>query len=216
MDTCLQLRPTNLATLNSLGILYTRRKNYAQAVEFLQKAIALNPKYATARISLGVAYQVMGQAEKAESEYRKAVELAPLLAEAPTHLGQLLFHTGRLAEAEEEFLRAAEIAPSGETYDRLGDIYLRQGDAGRAEQAFARAVSLDRFDSHAHFRLAGLYAARGRPADAVREYEAGLETHPGNAEALAALRQLKIQAPSPASPQQYLPTKQVASATTTK
>lgn len=143
----------------------------------------------------------MGLRERAEAEYRRAIALAPLSSEAHGHLTNLLFDAGRLREAEEQFLRAAEITPTAETCDHLGDIYLRWASDDRAERAFARAAALDPFDSHAHFGLAALYAARGRPSHAVREYEAGLETDPANAEALAALRRLNAQAPSPPQPQ---------------
>jgi len=197
----LRLGPENVATLNNLGVLRTRQKRYAEAIEYLQKAIAVKPAYAVAFVSLGTTYAEMGDREQAEAAYRRAIALAPLSSEAHNYLGKLLLDAGRLAEAEEQFLRAAEINPSAETYVRLGDIYLHWGTADRAERAFARAAELDPFDSHAHFGLAALYAARGRSADAVREYEAGLKTDPANAESLAALRRLKARAPLPGPPQ---------------
>jgi hypothetical protein len=52
-------------------------------------------------------------------------------------------------------------------------------------------ASLEPFDSQAHFGLSGLLATRGLSAEAIREYEAALQTDPGNGEALAALRKLK-------------------------
>lgn len=192
--------PSTLVTLNNLGMLLTRQKRYPEAVEYLKKAIALKPTYAWAHLNLATAYQEMSLADKAEAEYREAVRLAPLKAEAHQLLGKFLFDTGRLPEAEEEFRRAAEISPSAEACERLGDIYLRWGENARAEQAFARAVALDPFAGHAHIRLGALYAASGRRAEAAREYEAGLETDPTNAEALEALRRLKAQAPVPTPP----------------
>src|SRR2546422_5420352 len=46
----------------------------------------------------------------------------------------------------------------------------------KAERYFARAIAVDPFDSHAHFKLGELYAKSGRNAEAVREYQAGLMT----------------------------------------
>jgi protein O-mannosyl-transferase len=195
-----RLSPTTVVTLNNLGLLYTRLKRYPEAVEFLKKAIALKPAFAAAHLSLAMAYGEMGLPSQADSEYRTAVRLAPLYAEARRRLGEFLFDAGRLVEAEEQLRRAAEIEPRAESYSRLGEIYLRWESSARAEQAFARALSLDPFDSRAHFRLGALYMARGRAADAAREYEAGLQTNPGNAEAQTALRELKAQAPSAAPP----------------
>ncbi len=192
--------PTTLVTLNNLGMLYTKQRRYPEAVEYLKKAITLKPTYAMAHLNLGSAYEEMGLAEQAEAEYREAVRLAPLNAQARNVLGKFLFEARRLPEAKEQFQRAAEINPLAEAYERLGDIYLRWGRNDHAEQAFARAVALDPFAGHAHFRLGALYAASGRRAEAAREYEAGLQTEPANSEALAALRQLKAEAPPTASP----------------
>ena len=54
-------------------------------------------------------------------------------------------------------------------------------------------MKLDPFDSHAHFALAAINLAGGKRSEALREYEAGLETDPANSEALAAVQKLKGQ-----------------------
>jgi hypothetical protein len=51
-------------------------------------------------------------------------------------------------------------------------------------------VKLFQYDSHGHFALAAIEAADGRTADAIKDYRAGLETDPSNAEAQAALKRL--------------------------
>src|SRR5712692_4298933 len=195
-----ELGPSSVITLNNLGVLYTRQKRYVDAILYLQKAIALKPNYAQAHLSLGLTYQEMGLAAQAESEFRRAVELAPLNAQMRNYFGNFLFGAGRFDQAEPQFLRAAELDSTAEPYDRLGDISLRRGQTGRAEQAFLRAAQLNPFDGHAHIRLGALYASHGRIDLAVREYRAGLETDPANAEALAALRRLNATTTSPAAP----------------
>lgn len=186
-----RLSPTTVVALNNLGVLYTRLQRYHEAVTYLRKAIALKPTFADAHLNLAIAYGELGRPEQAEAEYRTAVGLAPLYSEGHKRLGKFLYDAGRLVEAEQEFRRAVEAEPTAESYNRLGDIYLRWGYASRAEQAFALAASLDPFNSYAHFHLGAIYAAWSRAADAVREYEAGLLTDPSNAEAQAALQQLR-------------------------
>lgn len=186
-----RLSPTTVVALNNLGVLYTRLQRYPEAVTYLRKAITLKPTFADAHLNLATAYGELGRPEQTEAEYRTAVGLAPLYSEGHKRLGKFLYDAGRLVEAEQELRRAVEVQPTAEGYNRLGDIYLRWGYASRAEQAFARAASLDRFNSYAHFRLGAIYAASGRAADAAREYEVGLLTDPSNAEAQAALQQLR-------------------------
>src|SRR2546422_11066038 len=75
----------------------------------------------------------------------------------------------------------------------------------KAERYFTRAIAVDPFDSHAHFKLGELYAKSGRNAEAVREYQAGLMTDPNNAEALAALKKVTPEVRDAKSPKSGFP-----------
>lgn len=178
---------------NSVGLLRLRQKRYQEATGLLERATRVRPGYTFAHLNLGDVYLELGRNDEAQAQFRAAVTLSPLSVPARNRLGKFLFDTGRWPEAEEQFLRSVESAPSAEACDYLGDIYSRWGSNDRAEQIFLRAVSLDPFDGHVHFRLGALYAARGHSSEARREYEAGLQTDPNNTEALAKLRYLKSQ-----------------------
>lgn len=189
----LKLAPNDIILLNNLGLLYARQKRYPEAVENFRRAIQRKPNYTDAHFNLGTAYLEMGKPELAESQFRTAVALSPLNSRAHNALGKLYFEAGRLREAEEHFRKSVESRPNAEGYNGLGDLYLRAGAPGRAESVFKRALSDEPYNSHAHFNLGAIYAATGRIAEAVREYQAGLESHPSNREALAALQKLKGQ-----------------------
>ena len=66
-------------------------------------------------------------------------------------------------------------------------------DGRGREAAFTAALALNPFDGRAHFGLGAIYEHEGRLAEATREYSAGLETDPHNAEGLAALERLKAE-----------------------
>ena len=191
----LKLAPRSAIFLNNLGLASTKRKRYGEAVEYFQRAMRLKPNYTDPHLNLGEAYAEMGLREAAELQLRAAVALSPLNVYARNQLGKLYFEADRLAEAEEQFRRGVESEPNMVGHNGLGDIYLRWDDHTRAEQAFQRALSMDPYDSHARFNLGALYAARGRIAEAMREYQAGLETDPKNAQARAALEKLRSQNP---------------------
>jgi len=76
----------------------------------------------------------------------------------------------------------------------LGEVELRRGDRAGAEGALRRAVALDAGDSQAHFKLGALYESQGRRGEALKEYEAGLKSDPGNHEAQAAVQKLSAAA----------------------
>jgi len=187
----LKLAPRNAIILNNLGLAETKQKRYAEAVEYLRRAMRLKPNYTDPHLNLGAAYEEMGRRAEAELQLRAAVALAPLNVDARNRLGKLYFETGRLAEAEEQFRRSVESEPNATGFSGLGDIHLGRGERVRAEQAFREAVAVEPFDSHAHFRLGELCAAGGRTAEAIREYQAGLETDPRNAQARAAWQKLR-------------------------
>jgi tetratricopeptide (TPR) repeat protein len=187
----LKLAPRNAIILNNLGLAETKQKRYAEAVEYLRRAMRLKPSYTDPHLNLGAAYEEMGRRAEAELQLRAAVALAPLNVEARNRLGKLYFATGRLAKAEEQFRRSVESKPNATGCSGLGDIYLGRGERVRAEQAFREAVAVEPFDSHAHFSLGELCAADGRTTEAIREYQAGLETDPTNAQARAALQKLR-------------------------
>ncbi len=186
----LSLSPGNAIFLNNLGLAHSKREQYPEAVDYFQRAMRRKPNYTDPHVNLGVTYQEMKLPEKAELQLRAAVALSPLNVYARNQLGKLYFETGRLAEAEEQFLRSVESKPNVVGYSALGDVYLDWKDSERAFRAFQRAASLDPFDSHVRFNLGALYLAAGRRGEALREYQAGLQTDPRNAEALSTVRSL--------------------------
>jgi len=187
----LALNPGNGEVLNNLGLVAGRKKRYPEAAEFFQRAVRLRPNSADPHLNLGTTYQLMGLAPQAESELRVALALAPLDYRVRNKLGELLFEQGRVGEAEQHFRASIDNQPNTLAYDFLGAIDLRRGATQAAERDFRAALTLDSSDSNAHFGLGHLYKAAGRKADALRQYQAGLAKDPTNAQAQAAVRELR-------------------------
>jgi tetratricopeptide (TPR) repeat protein len=183
--------PDDATALNSLGLLASRRHQYAEAVGFFQRAIELNPSLMNPHLNLGMTYVKMGVTGQAELELRAAVALSPLSIQPHNQLGQLLVEEGHLNEAEDQFRACIRIAPSALAYDFLGLINIRRRAWGEAERAFRAALSLDASDSNAHFGLGYLYKAKGRTAEALSQYQAGLVSDPTDATALAEVQKLR-------------------------
>ena len=75
--------------------------SYGDAIPFLEKAVAANPKSADAYNYLGYSHRKIGQFDAALTNYRRALELQPKHLGANEYLGELYLELGELAKAEE-------------------------------------------------------------------------------------------------------------------
>jgi len=67
----IQLKPDLRFAYIDLGAVYTRQKNYKDAIEALQKAVGLDPMEPDAHYRLARIYQAMGKAAESKREFAK-------------------------------------------------------------------------------------------------------------------------------------------------
>jgi tetratricopeptide (TPR) repeat protein len=192
--------PRDPVALDNLALLRQRQRRYAESLDYSWRAIRSRPSQMMAHLHLAETLVQMDRPAEAEWQYRIATAISPLSTRAHNGYGGFLFDSERLEDAQTEYERSVAIDPTSEAYDRLGDIYQVQQDRARGEQAFRHALGLNPFDSHAHFGLGQALETAGRPGDALREFESGLETDPNNPVAKAAAIRLRGNAPPQAIP----------------
>jgi tetratricopeptide (TPR) repeat protein len=196
----LVLTPHSALLLNNLGLVCANRKQNNEAIAYFQRSMRLRPNYTDAHLNLGRLYEAMGNTSGAELQLQAAVALAPLSVQTRNELGDFYFAAGRLREAEAQFQASVASIPNLGAFDSLGDIAMRQDRREDAEQSYRQAIGLDEFDSRGHFGLAAILEAKGRAAEAVDQYRAGLSVDPRNPEALAALQRLTSNSPHVKTP----------------
>jgi TolB-like protein/DNA-binding winged helix-turn-helix (wHTH) protein/Flp pilus assembly protein TadD len=106
---------SNLAEAHaSLGLIAPFNNwNWADAERHYQRAIELDPNYATAHHWYAEGYLMpVGRADEAIAEIRKAQELDPLSAVIATDLGKELYFVRRYDDALVELRRALELDPN--------------------------------------------------------------------------------------------------------
>jgi tetratricopeptide (TPR) repeat protein len=121
-------------TLHLMGLLSLQTKQYDHAVEWLARAIRLDPKpeYLS---SLGTTLQQQGRHEEALKAFDKAVQLKPDDADLWINLGNVLVELERPADAVLSFQHVLKLDPRhGDAAYRSGFLLLR---LGRPEQALA-------------------------------------------------------------------------------
>jgi len=133
----------------------------------------------------GQVFARQGAYEAALLHLRRAKELSPELPAVVAAIAGALLELGRLAEAEDAARRLAELDPVSITAPLLiGSIRLRAGDGAGAEEAFARALSMDDRDPEAHLGLWFALALQNRREEGLDHLVDAIELDRANAAAL--------------------------------
>jgi Flp pilus assembly protein TadD len=177
-----------------------------QAIEVLQKALALTPKDETLHFNLGHAFVSVGDLTNAEHEYKEALHLLPDYPEAHNNYGNLLVRLGRLSEAEKQLTEAVEQMPeSADFHNNLGVLRQRLKETNEALLCFQKAVECDSNNWQAHFNLALASLSRQEIERGIAELHATLKLRPGYEAAQRELARVTGQASSNAPPDAVTP-----------
>lgn len=95
----------------SLGQVYTRQGEYAQAEAAYRAVIERSPTFWLARLSLGNLLLGQNRLNEAVEQYQKVIELDTEDADTHNNLGIALLKLGRADEAVKHFRRALELRP---------------------------------------------------------------------------------------------------------
>jgi TolB-like protein/predicted Zn-dependent protease len=139
------------------------------AARSFQRAVGLNPKYATAHHWYAWYLFVMQRFDEALAAMRRAQALDPLSLIINDHLGYALLLAGKPDEALGQLIKTRELDPSFPwTYWRLGSVYLALGRYDESIAAFDTVVQMTDGGVGLGYRgLAGAIAGREGDAGAV-------------------------------------------------
>ena len=187
--------PSNVFALDNMALLRQQQHRYAESLDYSWRALRGRPAYTMAHVNLAETLAFLGRDSEAEWQFRIATTLTPLSTRAHNQYGKFLFRAGRLDDARNEYERSVQADSTTDAYDQLGKIYLTWKDIPRAEQAYRHALAVDSFDIDAHVGLGQVLEGTGHPADALHEFEKGLEMDPSNPVAKAAALRLRANPP---------------------
>ncbi|MFQ5937122.1 MAG: tetratricopeptide repeat protein, partial [Acidiferrobacterales bacterium] len=175
--------PDHPEALHLLGVLAVQRAQPGRAVEFIEKAIRLNPTVAAYHNNLGEALRVQDQLDAAISAYHRALALQADYAEALNNLGLALQAQGKLDAAAAALRDALALAPDAETQCNLADVLREQGKLEEAIVAYRKALALKPDFVEAHNNLGAALTQHGRCSEAVVALRQALVFKPDYAEA---------------------------------
>jgi Flp pilus assembly protein TadD len=141
---------------------------HAAEQEF-QRAIALEPNYATAHHWYGLDLAAMGRLPESLSEVRRARQLDPLSLIINTNVGWVLYLSRHYDEAITEFRKALELDPDfPRARTRLGITYMQKGDFAAATRELGESLRLSGQDPYIAGVLGEARALAGDNAGARR------------------------------------------------
>jgi TolB-like protein/DNA-binding winged helix-turn-helix (wHTH) protein/Tfp pilus assembly protein PilF len=142
--------------------------NFTEAGKEFERAIALNPGYATAHHWYAWHLALLRRYDDALVEMRKAQNLDPLSLVINADLAELLALAGADDEAIRQSRKTLELDPGfGLAHNHLGQAYLHKHMLSEAVDELQKAVTLSGGAATCVANLARAYVAGGRQTDAM-------------------------------------------------
>ena len=172
----LEADPRNADAWHLLGVIGSQVNNHELAIEYIGRAIELNPNSTAFHANLGAAHQKLKRFDKAVACYRRALELNPNNAEAHNNLGVALQSQGDPATAEACFRRTLVHNPAyAEAHSNLGNVLQALGRPAEALAAHQRALQLKPGYAEAQHGIGAALKELGRLDEAIAAYRRALE-----------------------------------------
>lgn len=165
------------------GRAFLGEKNYAKAIEALEKSISLYPASA-AYNDLGNAYQKLERYDEAFASYKLAIRLKPENVEARYGMGIAYEETKQYESAVAILQESLRIDPrQHDALNHLGISYFYLKQYPQAIAAFQQAARLKTDLADPHYNLGLIYQHLGQDEKAVLEYRETLRLKPSQPDA---------------------------------
>lgn len=197
--------PDNVAARRLLARIYLRtlgdlrpgsgqRETVTRAIEQFREILRIEPGDTEAALKLARLYRIQNEHEKAEDVLRGVLAREPANESALVQLTQLLLDLGKKQEAIALAERGAKHSPTAALVGLEAEAYAQAGEYAKAEQAYRRALDIERDEKsgEAPLRrgLAQALLAQHRYEGAIEQFERLSELEPDAVEHSIRLTQL--------------------------
>jgi tetratricopeptide (TPR) repeat protein len=202
--TALKIEKNNPAAYYGLGQVALSRRSYAEAIDYLEKALTQAPEANRIHYSLAMAYRGVSDAEKAKAHLAQqglvgvrakdplVDSLQDLIHGERVHLirGRQALEAKRYGEAAGEFRKAIAAKPDSITaHVNLGAALTQTGDLKGAAEQFEKALRIDPENTNAHYNLAVLLANENKHEEAIAHLQSVSSISPNDLSARFLLAQ---------------------------
>lgn len=163
----------------SLGNIYFKQGDYADAVRYFMEALERRPDDTFTVINIANAYRRMGKSDEAERFILDHLEKGLEDSQLYFILGGIKVIQKKEEEAIAYYRKCLDLNPrSASSHNALAAIYLSRDDMANAEKHIRSVLELNPKMSNAHYNLAQLLEKKGRLQEAVDAYKKELAYSP--------------------------------------
>ena len=146
--------------------------DWKRAASELDRALELNPSYATAHMWRATHHTALGRFNDALAEVRRAIELDPLSMIILTDMGKDLYLARRYDEAIDQYKKSLQVdANFAIAHKGLAEVYVQKGMNDEAVAEIEKAIKLSGRSIFILDDLGYIYARAGKRDDAMKMLE---------------------------------------------
>ena len=180
----LKLQPRHFDAMHLLGVIAAQTKNFAQALEFFDQAIAVNAGHAFAFNNRGNVLRELKRPEAAVACYDTAIALKTDYAEAYNSRGNALMDLAKPQDALESYDKAIAVKPDyAEAHTNRGNALLALMRPEAAIESYSRAIALKPDYAEAYSNRGAALVALKQFSTAIDSYDQAIACKPDYAQA---------------------------------
>lgn len=130
----------------SIGEKFLYQREASSAPPYFQRALELDPNFATAYVKLGLTYYTLSESGRARECFTKAFTLKEHASERERMAIAALYYayaTGEIEKAIQELQQEVEIYKIASAYNALSDLYARVGQYDKSADSARMLLALD-------------------------------------------------------------------------
>ena len=174
----------NFYALNFCGCIQREKKRFDEGIDFLSRAVSLQPGNPDAVYNLGNVFKDAERWNEAISCYEKALGLRAEYPEALNNLGICLKEVERYEHSEIVLKRAVSIQPVfAGAWLNLGNTFKEQEKLGEAITSYRKAIEVKPDFAEVYLNLGYVLKEKGEIEEAIASYRKAIEVKPDYADA---------------------------------
>ena len=167
-----------------LGVIFGQSGRKIEAVDALQKALALIPKDYETHNNLGITLLELGRLNDALASFTEAIKFNPNYSEAHYNLGITLHELGRLQDAVINYTKAITLNQDhAKAHNNLGIALHKLGKLSEATEKYDQAILIKPNFAEAYYNLGLVLKEQGNLKEAESNFSKAISYKPDYVEA---------------------------------